>query len=128
VGTVDLVRKAYRLEGIAGLTPKKPTGRKPRATVKYLAELRTALQTSPLELGYGFSVWSLARLNVHLKKLTGIEFSTDQLGRIVHGLGFSFQRPKHTMQGKRDEPVYEKAAKKLRTLKKKPLPKMPTRS
>lgn len=128
VGTVDLVRKAYRQEGISGLTPKKPTGRKPRATAQYLAEVRTALQTSPLELGYGFSVWSLARLRAHLKKQTGIEFSSDQLGRIVHRLGFSFQRPKHTMQGKRDEPAYQKAAAKLRKLKKKPLRKTPRKS
>jgi len=70
-------------------------------------------------LGYGFSVWSLARLNAHLKKLTGISFSEDQLGRIVHAEGFSFQRPKHTMKGKRDEAAYERATAKLKTLKKK---------
>jgi hypothetical protein len=73
-----------------------------------------------LELGYGFSVWSLARLNAHLKRHTGIGFSEDQLGRIVHQQKFSFQRPKHTMKGKRDEAAYERAAIKLRTLKKSP--------
>lgn len=128
VGTVDLVRKSYRQEGLAGLTPKKPTGRKPRATATYLAALKMALQTSPVELGYGFSVWSLARLNAHLKRQTGISFSDDQLGRIVHQQGFSFQRPKHTMRGKRDEVAYQKSATKLRKLKKKPSPKMPTKS
>ena len=69
--------------------------------------LRTALNTSPLELGYGFSVWSLPRLNAHLKKVTRISFSEDQIGRIVHQEKFSFQRPKHTLKGKRDEAAYE---------------------
>jgi hypothetical protein len=36
---------------------------------------------------------SLARLNAHLLKDTGIGFSEDQLGRIVKQEGFSFQRP-----------------------------------
>jgi transposase len=127
VGTIDLVRKAYRQRGLAGLTPGKPTGRRSRATPEYLAALEAALRTSPLELGYGFSVWSLARLNEHLKRHTGIGFSEDQLGRIVHRQKFSFQRPKHTMKGKRDEAAYERAAARLRTLKKKPLPTMPTK-
>ena len=127
VGTVDNIRKAYRKRGPGGLTPGKPTGRTSRATPQYLAELKAALQTSPLDLGYGFSVWSLARLNEHLKRHTGISFSEDQLGRIVHREGFSFQRPKHTMKGKRDEAAYERAAAKLRTLKKKLLPMTPTK-
>jgi transposase len=127
VGTVDLVRKAYRQRGTAGLLPGERTGRKSRATPEYLAALKTTLQTSPLDLGYGFSVWSLARLNEHLKRHTGIGFSEDQLGRIVHRQGFSFQRPKHTMKGKRDEAAYERAATKLHALKKKPLPTMPTK-
>ncbi len=121
-GTVDNIRKAYRLNGVAGLRPGKPPGRVSRATPAYRAALRTALNTAPQELGYGFSVWSLARLNAHLKKLTQISFSEDQLGRIVHDEGFSFQRPKHTMKGKRDEVAYTHASAKLKTMKKKRSP------
>jgi transposase len=73
-------------------------------------------------------VWSLARLNAHLEKQTGICFSDDQLGRIVHQAGFSFQRPKHTMKGKRDEAAYVRAASQLRRLKKRPSETTPTRS
>jgi transposase len=119
VGTVDNVRKHYRQRGLEGLVPGKPPGRTSRATPEYRSALRTAIHTPPQELGYGFSVWSLARLNAHVKRLTGISFSDDQLGRIVHQEGFSFQRPKHTMKGKRDEAAYEQAAVKLRRLKKK---------
>lgn len=128
VGTVDNIRQAYRQAGVAGLRPGKPPGCESRATPTYRAALRKTLQTSPRELGYGFSVWSLARLNAHLKKLTQISFSEDQLGRIVHAAGFSFQRPKHTMKGKRDEAAYERAAAKLKTLKKKRSATMPRRS
>lgn len=124
IGTVDNVRKRYRQRGLAGLVPGKPPGRPSRATPEYRAALQVAIQTPPQQLGYGFSVWSLARLNAHLQKRTGIGFSDDQLGRIMHQEGFSFQRPKHTMKGKRDEAAYERAAARLRTLKKKPSPTM----
>lgn len=119
LGTVDNARKAYRERGLQGLIPGKPPGRRTRATPEYRAALRTAVQTPPQELGYGFSVWSVARLGAHLEKQTGIGFSDDQLRRILHEENFSFQRPKHTMKGKRDAVAYERAARQLRRLKKK---------
>ena len=124
--TVDNVRKRYRERGLEGLRPGKPPGRTSRATPPYRAALRRAVQTPPQQWGYGFSVWSVSRLNEHLKKETGIGFSEDQLRRILHEEGFSFQRPKHTMKGKRDEAAYEKSRARLKTLKKKPSPTMPT--
>jgi transposase len=128
VGTVDFVRRRFRREGIAGLQPKKPTGRPSRATVAYRAALRSTVVTPPAEFGYGFNVWSIARLNAHLEKTTGIGFSEDQLSRLLHAEGFSFQRPKHTMKGKRDEEAYVKAAADLDALKKKPCGPMPASS
>jgi transposase len=127
VGTVDNVRRRYRRSGIAGLAPATRPGRPSRATPAYRAVMREAVQTLPQSLGYGFSVWSVARLNAHLAKHTGISFSDDQLSRILHAEGFSFQRPKHTMKGKRDEAAYERARRQLRRLKKRPCATMPTK-
>ena len=125
IGTVDISRQRYRQNGLKGLIPGKPSGRVSRATPAYRVALRRAIKTPPQDLGYGFSVWSLARLNAHLIKETGIGFSDDQLGRIMKQEGFSFQRPKHTMKGKRDEEAFQMAGRKLRALKKKPSPPTP---
>ena len=116
--TVDNIRQRYREQGLAGLTPRKSTGRRSRATPEYRAALRDAVQAQPQTLGYGFSVWSVARLNAHLRKQTGIGFGDDRLRAILREEGFSFQRPKHTMKGKRDEAAYEKARRELKRLKK----------
>jgi transposase len=124
VGTVDIVRRRYREQGLAGLAKVKPPGRTSRATPEYRAALRTAVETPPQSLGYGFSVWSLARLGAHLARETRISFSDDQLGRILHAEGFSVQRPKHTMRGKRDEAAYDKARRDLKRLKKGRWPKI----
>ena len=93
---------------------------------KFQPGVREAVTTPPPSLGYGFSVWSVARLNEYLKKRTGISFSEDQLRRILHQEGFSFQRPKHTMRGKRDEAAFTRAQKELQTLKKKHARTTPT--
>jgi len=118
--TVNRVRRLYRQGGVQALYPIKPPGRTPRATPAFLREMKRAVQTNPLTLGYGFSNWSAVRLAEHLAKLTGIRFSDDQMRRILHQQGFSVHRPKHTMKGKRDEVAYEKAKKKLARLKKTP--------
>ncbi len=123
-GTVDNVRRQYREQGLAGLVPRKSSGRPSRVTPEYRAALRQAVQTPPQSLGYGFSVWSVARLNAHLKRHTKISFSEDRLRAILHEEGFSFQRPKHTMKGKRDDAAYEKARRELKRLKKGRLPKL----
>jgi transposase len=117
--TVDNIRAAYRRGGISGLTPSSPPGRTSRATPEYRAAIRQAIATQPQDLGYGFSVWSVNRLRQHLKQRTGIELSEDQFRRILHQEGFSVQRPKHTMEGKRDEAEHDRAKAELRDLKKK---------
>ena len=122
--TVDNVRRRYREQGLAGLVPRKSSGRRSRATPEYRAALRRAVQTPPASLGYGFSVWSAARLGEHVKQHTGVSFSADRLRAILHEEGFSCQRPKHTMKGKRDEAAYEKARRELKRLKKGRWPKL----
>lgn len=123
--TVDNVRQRYQQYGRAGLRRAPSPGRPSRATVEYRAALRQVVQTPPQQMGYGFSVWSVARLGQHLKKQTGIRFSEDQLGRLLHQEGFSFQRPKHTLKGKRDEVAYEQARQELQVMKKKLSPRRP---
>jgi len=117
--TVIRVRRLYRNGGVNALYPIKPPGRPCRATPEFLRQMRQAVQTNPLKLGYGFSTWSAVRLAEHLAKVTGVRFSDDQIRRLLHRQGFSFHRPKHTLKGKRDESEYQKAKKRLSRLKKK---------
>lgn len=116
--TVVRVRRAYRGGGASALTPVKPPGRTSRATPAFLAEMRRAALANPTTLGYGFTTWSVARLAAHLAKATGVRFGDDQLGRLLLGHGFSFQRPTHTLKGKRDEAAYETSKAELVVLKK----------
>lgn len=117
--TVVRIRRLYRRGGVKALSPRHSPGRPSRATGAFLEAMKQAVQTNPLTLGYGFSTWSRARLASHLAKITGIRFSGDQLGRLLHQQGFSLHRPKHTLKGKRNEAECAKAKKQLARLKKK---------
>ena len=111
------IRHEYRQRGLETLKPEKPPGRPSRAIPEYIAAMKEAIATNPQ--GYGFSTGSTKRLAAYLKKIAGIGFSDDQLSRLLRRHGYSVQRPKHTMKGKRDEVAYQQAAEELERLKKK---------
>jgi transposase len=125
IGTVDLARRHYRESGPKDLIRGKPSQWASWVTPEYRAALRSAVETPPQDLGYGFSVWLPARLNAHLLKRTGVRFSESQLGRVMKPEGVSFERPKHTIRGKGDEAAFQKATPKLRGLKKNRPPRTP---
>ena len=125
--TVVRVRRLYRMGGIGALQPTKPPGRRSRATPAYLKKMKRVVDTNPMKWGYGFSVWSAARLAAHMAKETGIHFSDDQMRRLLHQVNYSFHRPKHTLKGKRDETAYERARRQLKKLKKKRWNPLPTK-
>jgi transposase len=125
--TVVRVRRLYRQGGAKALRPVKPPGRTSRATPEFVAQMEQAVKTNPMTFGYGFSTWSAPRLAEHLARVAGIRFSEDQLRRLLHQHGFSFQRPKHTLKGKRDEAAYQRAKQELAELKKTPCRMTPPR-
>lgn len=42
-----------------------------------------------------------------------MQFGVDQMRRLLRQEGYSCQRPKHTLKGKRDEAAYKKGGRKL---------------
>jgi transposase len=103
---------------LRSLLDRPRIGRPAKVTAAYRRELRRALDKGPLSFGYLFTVWSIARLRTHLRKVTGITVSRDWLRRLAHREGFVVGRPKHTLRGKRNEAEYRRAKRRLERLKK----------
>ena len=111
---------------MASLIDRPRSGRPTKATLAYRHMLRMALQDGPLAHGYLFTVWSVARLNTHLSKATGISYEESRLRKLMHAEGFVFRRPKHTLKGKRNEKAFRRAQRQLTRLKRGPSVNTPT--
>lgn len=111
------VRRRWREAGMRSLADRPHTGRPPRVDAAYRRELRRAIRRGPAAFGYAFTVWSVARLAAHLARRTGVAVGPDWLRRVLHGQGFAYGRPKHTLKGRRDERAYRRAERALAALK-----------
>lgn len=116
--TLARIRRRWNERGMAFLKDAPRPGRPPKVTPGYRRQLKKALRRGPRTYGYVFTTWSIARLNAHLQRVTGIAICNDWLRQLVHAQGFLYRRPKHTLKGKRDEQAYRRAQKKLQRLKK----------
>ena len=116
--TLTRIRRRWNERGMAALKDAPRSGRPPKVNPAYRRALKDALRRGPLAYGYALTTWSIARLNTHLQRVTGLRICNDWLRQLVHAEGFVYRRPKHTLKGKRDELAFRRAQKKLQRLKK----------
>jgi transposase len=114
---IAVIRRRWRQRRLRSVRDRPRPGRPPRITVAYRRELRRALRKSPLDLGYVFTVWSIARLGTYLRQRTGIALGANRLRQVAHEEGFVVARPRHTLAGKRDEREYRRTRRRLERLK-----------
>jgi transposase len=109
----------YRQRGLAGLRgPERDArGRPRRLQVEHLQLLRQTVLTPPRQLGYAFTAWTLPRLAEFLKRQRGVAVQGHYLGRLLHRMGIARRRPKHVLEGKRDEAAHDRAKTELEALK-----------
>jgi len=110
----------FRRRGLAGLRGPEhdARGRPRRLQVVHLELLRQTVLTPPRNLGYAFTVWTLPRLAEFLRQQTGVAVQPHYLGRLLHHMGITRRRPKHVLEGKRDEVAHDLAKTELQALKK----------
>jgi putative transposase len=78
--------RRWNAEGIEGLRPKEIPGRSPRLSRKELEELRGMLKAKPY--------WSIKEVIRLVKELFGVNYSDDQIRRIlVDKLGMNYAKP-----------------------------------
>jgi len=125
VPSVTRMIRRFNREGIAGLADKPRSGRPPRARDRYMKLLKQAVATSPQDMGYAFSSWSLSRLREHLFAKTSVLLSPGYLSRLMAKHGIVYRRPRHVMGHLRDQAEYDEKKAFLDFLKKTPWPPQP---
>ena len=95
-------RDAVRQHGRAGLKVRHAPGRPSRLTGAKQQRVVRALVKGAMARGYRTELWTTARIAAVIKDLYGVEYHRDHVGRLMHTLGWSHQKPE-TRALERDE-------------------------
>jgi len=115
--TVLRTIKAFNAEGLGSLAHKPRPGRPPKANQRYVALLKKLVMTSPRDLGYPFSSWTLDRLREHLARETGVILHRSYLSQLMAKHRIVYRRPKHVMAHLRNPKDYNEKKALLNFLK-----------
>jgi transposase len=86
-------RDAVRAEGSAGLKVRTSPGRPPKLTSAQRRRLEKLLLAGPRTCGYRTDLWTTARIAEVIRKQFRVSYHPDHVGRLLHGLGWSPQKP-----------------------------------
>lgn len=86
--------QAYREGGAAALKAKPIPGRPPKLTDAQQQKLLTLMTgADPRQLGFDFALWTRDMAVALIKREFGVSMSVSAVGRLLHRLGLSVQRP-----------------------------------
>lgn len=112
--------RRFEAEGGAGLADKPKSGRPRKATPEYISLLEETLESDPKDKGYGFAVWTQARLRQYLAQQTGIAISRSRFQELLEQVGYVYRRPKRDLGQRQDPQLREQVKAALEELKKAP--------
>lgn len=90
---VSYWKKRFKLLGENALRLTPRTGRKSRLTSTQLEQLKAFLEQSPVEHGFDRLGWTLPMVTLLIQEKFGVSYHRDHVGKILHQLGLSAQRP-----------------------------------
>lgn len=104
-------KKNLRKRGREGLRAKPLRGRKPRLNGSQKRRLVAALKRGAVAAGYDSELWTCRRIRDLIGKTEGVWYDFNHVGRILHALGFSVQKPEARAR-ERDEAAIARWRKK----------------
>jgi transposase len=104
-------KKMLRNRGPDGLKAKPHPGPRPRLNGTQKRRLAAALKKGAVAAGYDSDLWTCRRVRDLIGKREGVWYDFNHVGRILHALGFSVQKPEARAR-ERDERAIERWRKK----------------
>ncbi len=86
-------QKTYRVGGLAELSTKIASGRKRLLSDKQLLQLSSWVRMDPRQLEFDFGLWTRKIVRELIRRKFRVDYSEQNVGRILKMLGFSPQRP-----------------------------------
>ena len=107
MSSVKRWKKAFQQGGDAALEIKRPPGARSRLTSAERDRLRQIVIAGPLAAGFANDLWTCRRVADVIEREFGVVYHADHVGRILHELGFSPQKPQCRAR-ERDEAAIER--------------------
>jgi transposase len=86
-------RNAIRRGGPEAIQVRTSPGRPPRLTSVHRGRLVKLLLQGPLAYGYRTDLWTTPRIGEVIRKHFGVRYHPDHVGRLLHQLGWTPQKP-----------------------------------
>lgn len=93
ISSVKRWKRAVQQGGSDALTAKPHPGPAPKLTGPQKARLVQVLLRGPRASGYPTELWTCRRVAEVVQRRFGVKYHPDHLGRLLHTLGFSPQKP-----------------------------------
>lgn len=93
LSSVKRWRRAWQEGGVAALAAKPHPGRAAKLSDDQRQTLVTILKDGPTRSGFSTDLWTTGRVAKVVRKKFRVSYHPDHLGRILHDLGFSPQKP-----------------------------------
>lgn len=86
-------RAEYQRNGTEGLKATIATGRPAKLNIKQRKRLQRYLLQGPRAVGFSTDLWTCPRVAKVIRDEFNVDYHVDHIGRVLHGLGFSPQKP-----------------------------------
>ena len=83
----------HRKKGEKGIQAKQASGRPPKLDSKDIRKLEKALLKGSKKAGFPTDLWTCPRIAQLILSLFGVNYHVDHIGRMLHDLGWSPQKP-----------------------------------
>lgn len=93
---------ALQAGGPEALKANPHPGRRPLLSLRQKERLRRVLLKGPRAAGYRTDLWTRSRVAEVIAKRFGVRYHVDHVGRLLHGLGWTCQKPERRAR-ERDE-------------------------
>lgn len=115
-------------EGDEGLKVRTSPGRPPRLTPRQRERLVKLLLKGPQAHSYSTDVWTTARVAALIEKTFGVHYHRDHVGKLLHALGWTVQRPQRRAIERDEEKIRRWKTERWPGVKKTPGGWVPTSS
>jgi len=110
---------AYRDAGQAGIASRPAPGRPPKLNTKQKARLEKCLLKGARAAGFSTDLWTCPRVAQLIWERFGARYHVDHIGRLLHGLGWSPQKPQRRAIERDEEAIGRWVKKEWPRIKKK---------